>query len=175
MLKSFRGLVTILDTWGVAKMGELYVKKMTEDVYLLDEDHAATGYLVVGSEKACVIDTMNGACDLYEEVRKLTDKPLIVVNTHGHPDHIFGNMYFDNALLNPADLEIAKFFAEGPEFVKILEEKNRKMPPFEPIFEGDIIDLGNRHLKVYELPGHTPGQIVLLLKEDTSAPQNGSI
>ena len=75
-------------------MAELYVKKMTENVYLLDEDHAATGYLVVGSEKACVIDTMNGACDLYEEVRKLTDKPLVVVNTHGHPDHIFGNRFF---------------------------------------------------------------------------------
>ena len=147
-------------------MAELYIKKMTEDVYLLDEDHAATGYLVIGSDKACVIDTMNGACNLYEEVRKLTDKPIVVVNTHGHPDHIFGNMYFDNALINPADLELAKFFSEEPEFIKILEEKNLKMPDFKPIFEGDTIDLGNRHLKVYELPGHTPGGIVLLLEEE---------
>ena len=145
---------------------QLFIKKMTENVYLLDKNHAATGYLVVGSEKACVIDTMNGICNLYEEVRKLTDKPLILVNTHGHPDHIFGNMYFDNAFLNPADLEIARFFTESPDFKKMLKEKNAEIPTFESIFEGDTIDLGNLHLKVYELPGHTPGGIVLLLEEE---------
>ena len=32
--------------------------------------------------------------------------------------------------------------------------------------EGDVIDLGGKTLEIYELPGHTPGGIVLLLKED---------
>ena len=43
---------------------QLYIKEMAPGIYLMDEAHEATGYLVVGQEKACVIDTMNGCCDL---------------------------------------------------------------------------------------------------------------
>jgi glyoxylase-like metal-dependent hydrolase (beta-lactamase superfamily II) len=40
------------------------------------------------------------------------------------------------------------------------------MPPFRETREGDVFDLGDRHLEVFELPGHTPGGILLLLRED---------
>ena len=78
---------------------ELYIKEMCPGVYLLDEAHESTGYLVVGEEKACVIDTMNGYNDLYKVVREITDKPVFVINTHGHPDHIFGNVNFEKAYI----------------------------------------------------------------------------
>ena len=39
---------------------ELYIKEVRHGVFLLDEAHEATGYLVIGDERACVIDTMNG-------------------------------------------------------------------------------------------------------------------
>ena len=42
----------------------------------------------------------------------------------------------------------------------------RSMPRFKPIKGGDVIDLGGKTLEVYDLPGHTPGGILLLLKED---------
>ena len=145
---------------------ELFIKEMASGIYLLDEAHEATGYLVIGNDKACVIDTMNGYSDLYQAVRKITDKPLTVINTHGHPDHIFGNIYFSEAYLHPADLPLARLFIEDPEFIRFCEGKNLCMPPFREIREGDVFDLGNRHLEVYEIPGHTPGGILLLLKED---------
>ncbi len=145
---------------------ELFIKEMAPGIYLMDEAHEATGYLVVGGDKACVIDTMNGYNDLYAAVRGITDKPVTVINTHGHPDHIFGNMYFDHAWLHPADLPLARSFAEDPGFVRMLEERHRTMPPFLEVREGDVFDLGGRHLEVYELPGHTAGGIVLLLRED---------
>ena len=145
---------------------ELYIKEVCPGIFLMDEAHEATGYLVVGKEKACVIDTMNGYNDLNRTVRQMTDKPLVVINTHGHPDHIFGNVYFDHAFLHPADLPLARMFASDPEFVKICEENSLCMPPFSDVREGDVFDLGERHLEVYELPGHTPGGIVLLLRED---------
>lgn len=59
---------------------------------------ANTG-LIVGSEKALVIDTGGGprqAKDLAEAVREITDLPLTVANTHAHFDHVFGNAYFRN-------------------------------------------------------------------------------
>ena len=145
---------------------ELFMKEVFPGVWLMDEAHEATGYLVVGKEKACVIDTMNGYCNLQEAVRKITDKPVFVLNTHGHPDHIFGNVYFDKAYLHPADLELARSFEEIPEFAEACAQYGLKMPPFSETREGDVFDLGGRHIEVYELPGHTPGGILLLLKED---------
>ena len=145
---------------------ELYVSEVRPGIFLLDEAHEATGYLVVGRDRACLIDTMNAACDLGQAVRRLTDKPVTVVNTHGHPDHIFGNMYFDCAYLHPADLALARMFVEDPGFLRILEERHRSMPPFREVREGDVFDLGGRTLEVFELPGHTPGGILLLLRED---------
>ena len=145
---------------------ELFIKEIRPDVYLMDEAHEATGYLVVGRDRACVIDTMNGYNDLYQAVRKLTDKPLTVVNTHGHPDHIFGNVYFDEAYMNPADLPLSRLFTEDPEFLRQCGENSLKMPPFRDILPGETIDLGGRTLEVFGLPGHTPGGILLLLRED---------
>ena len=145
---------------------ELFIQEMAPGIYLMDEAHEATGYLVIGDDKACMIDTMNGYNDLNRAVREITDKPVFVINTHGHPDHIFGNIYFSQAYLHPADLELARMFAEEPEFVRICEENHFSMPPFSEVREGDVFDLGGRHLEVYELPGHTPGGIVLLLRED---------
>lgn len=145
---------------------KLFVKEVRPGIWLMDEGHEATGYLVVGEEKACVIDTMNGYNDLNQAVRKITDKPLVVVNTHGHGDHICGNVYLGEAYLHPADRELARMFTEDPGFVKILQERGATFPPFRDILPGDVIDLGGRTLEVFGLPGHTPGGILLLLRED---------
>ncbi len=142
------------------------VKELRKGIFLLDEEQKSTGYLVVGEERALLIDTMNGTEDLKKLVKSLTDKPVTVVNTHGHPDHIFGNIYFDKAYINPKDIALTKEFSESEDAQRLYKEKGKKMPPFEAIHEGDTIDLGGRTLEIYEIPGHTPGGILLLLKED---------
>ncbi|MBG6224547.1 glyoxylase-like metal-dependent hydrolase (beta-lactamase superfamily II) [Arthrobacter sp. CAN_A2] len=53
--------------------------------------------LIVGSEQALVVDTGAGplgAAEVYSHVRAVTGLPLVVVNTHAHADHFFGNSYF---------------------------------------------------------------------------------
>lgn len=37
---------------------KLIVKKLRPYLYLLDENHECTGFLVIGEKKACLIDTM---------------------------------------------------------------------------------------------------------------------
>lgn len=145
---------------------QLNIKELREGLYLLDEAGESTGYLLIGDKKACLIDTMNGYNDLSEVVKRYTDKPLVVVNTHGHPDHIFGNVYFDKAYMNEKDLGLAGSFIEEAETIEWLKKENLSMPPFENIKEGDIIDLGGRTLVIYEIPGHTPGGILLLCPEE---------
>ena len=48
-------------------------------------------YLLEGDEMAMLIDTGYGIGHLRDYVEKLTDKPVVVVNTHFHPDHAAGN------------------------------------------------------------------------------------
>lgn len=144
----------------------LKITKLKPFLYLMDEAGEATGYLLIGDDKACVIDTMNGHNDIYKAVREITDKPVIVVNTHWHWDHICGNIFFEKALIHEVDRKIADDFINEPEFIKWLEEKEKVMPPFEDFHGGDIIDLGGKSLEVIELPGHTPGSVILLLRED---------
>ena len=61
---------------------------------------------------------MNGYEDVRAVVRTVTDLPIMVVNTHGHCDHIYGNVYFDCAYLHPADLPVAQEHMRFPEFIE---------------------------------------------------------
>lgn len=127
-----------------------------EGITLIDDAGEATCYVVEGPEKALVIDTVNGKEDLKAIVRQITDKPLVVFNTHGHPDHVFGNVFFEEAYLNKKDWPIHdSFFAQQP-------ENGAKPCPLKDIQPGDTIDLGGRKLLAIALAGHTPGSLCLL-------------
>ena len=107
---------------------KLIVKKLRPYLYLLDENHECTGFLVIGEKKACLIDTMMGYHDYKKVIADITDKPVIVINTHGHPDHIYGNVYFDEAYINPKDIPLTKEFIENPEFAAECQKRGASMP-----------------------------------------------
>lgn len=72
-----------------------------KDNYVLvtEASHLNTG-LIVGSERAMVIDTGCGprqGREILSAVREKTNLPLVVVNTHAHYDHFFGNAVFADA------------------------------------------------------------------------------
>ncbi|MBA4688003.1 MAG: MBL fold metallo-hydrolase [Candidatus Galacturonibacter soehngenii] len=145
---------------------KIEVKQLKDHIYLLRDKEGATGYLVVGQKKALVIDTMHGYDNVHDVVRTLTDLPFMVVNTHGHCDHIYGNIYFEEAYIHPDDKEIVEEHIALPDFVEACKAHNLSMPPFNDISDGDVIELGGLTLDVISLPGHTPGGICLLLRED---------
>ena len=57
-------------------------------------------YLVVGNERALLFDTAFGIGSLPGAIRKITDKPVTVVLSHGHTDHANGAYQFDEAWLH---------------------------------------------------------------------------
>ena len=132
------------------------------NVHLIDDAGDSTCYLITGSERALLVDTANGYEDLNAIVRTITDLPLTVVNTHGHGDHTFGNVYFDEAWLHPADNALYDmFFGLAKEN---LEKSGLRPCPVKPLRIGQIFDLGGVQLEVVDLKGHTAGSVGLLDK-----------
>ena len=70
------------------------IDRIDPETYILseyrhwEETHC---YLLCGRERALLIDTGLGICDISQEVSKLTDLPVSVVATHIHWDHIGGH------------------------------------------------------------------------------------
>ena len=161
--------------------GVYYIEQIAPGAYKIYERRDATMYLVCGRERACLIDTAYGLCDLKALIQELTDLPVTVVNTHGHIDHVLGNHWFyDNGngrvRLNPADRplyeEIVSDYAamlNEPwvkktygEFIRGIDPAAVRFPRTEDIGDGDVIDLGDKKLEIIGIPGHTPGSVLLI-------------
>ncbi len=142
------------------------VKKLNEHiVWIKDADNAAC-YIVIGQEKALVVDTMHGYENIPEIAREFTDLPLVLVNTHGHGDHIGGNHWFSEAYMNEKDYDLIPWWVNQPGQKAFRKEHGLVFPPCKPLNEGDIIDLGGLTAEMIALPGHTPGGICVLIREE---------
>ena len=139
---------------------------INDHIWLLDDNHEATCYVVAGTEYAAVIDTSIGLSNIREAAESLTSLPLICINTHGHGDHMGGNWGFDKAYMNLADLPLAEEFFQDPQVQEGMKQFGISYPPFEHIEDGHVFDLGGVKLEVIYFPGHTAGEIVLLDRED---------
>ncbi len=122
----------------------LETKEVMTNLYALDESRTRA-YLVVGEDKALLIDTLFEEDNVLEKVREITDLPVEVVITHGHPDHIGGIGYFDSCYINEKDAYLL------PEGITA-----------RYISEGDVLSCGEYSFEVIEIPGHTEGSIALL-------------
>lgn len=71
-------------------------------------------YLIVGQEKAMLIDTAYGLGDIQGLCDELSGgKDLIVVNTHLGPDHVFGNFRFDHVFCHEYEVENIAWKLQG--------------------------------------------------------------
>ena len=139
------------------------IRKLEENLYLIDDAGESTAYLLCGERQAALIDTLNGVEDLKEIVSSLTDLPVTVINTHGHCDHIAGNIFFDEAWIHPADEGLA-----GEHFTimqEVLRPWSKSPCPFRFMEIGQVFDLGGLTLEVVSLKGHTAGSVGLLCRE----------
>jgi len=116
-------------------------------------------------------------------VRELTKLPVVVLNSHTHPDHIGGNTEFSDILamdtrytrnnaahgylhddvkweVSPASFCLSRLPKEDTAHYYI---KPFKVAQF--IKNGHIINLGGRKLQVIATPGHTPDAICLYDKQ----------
>lgn len=154
-------------------------EKIGDGIYAYSEGlNQSNMYLVLGDEKAMLIDTANGLSDLPAGIAEITDLPVFVVSTHGHYDHIRGNHYFDENYMSVLDDETFNRHRTPEEvehqlerlsgFIKfIMKYQNKTIietavpSKYLALPEEGYFDLGNRKLEIIDLPGHTPGSIGL--------------
>lgn len=132
-------------------------------------------YLAEGSEKAVLMDTSIGVRGLRALVEELTDKPVTVLISHGHPDHAMGAPEFETAYMNHRDISPYRSMGDvkermdyaelsiGPQAREIPKEDYLPLEPdyaFEELSDGMSFDLGGMHIDVYAFPGHTRGRYV---------------
>ncbi len=136
-------------------------------------------YLIAGAEAAVLFDTGNGIGDIRAVVDQLTDKPVRVINSHSHFDHIGGNHQFDEILSVSTPFTLARTGGMQSDELSVevspearckdlpagVTEDDHRIQPFtisQEIADGDVIDIGGRQLEILRVPGHTDDSIALL-------------
>jgi glyoxylase-like metal-dependent hydrolase (beta-lactamase superfamily II) len=161
------------------------VYKVAPGVFAIYEPHQAEeviSYLIVGHKQAVLFDTGMGISDIHKIISKLTSRPVVVVNSHTHDDHVGGNWQF--TFVYGMDTEFTRTNARGSredaqaeitpdqicgELPKAFDPKKYATKPWKisrTIGDGFKINLGGRALEILSTPGHTPDAISLLDREN---------
>lgn len=165
---------------GALEQGWFAVDEPAPGVYRIQEplhEENVKSFLVLGTERAALIDTGMGVADLRAVVDRLTSLPVTVINSHAHWDHIGDNHRFDEVWIHEAEAEdlargvsnetVAWWFEPEhlrgplPDGVTPASISYPPMTPTGTLEGGEEIDLGDRCLEVIHCPGHSPGGIAL--------------
>jgi quinoprotein relay system zinc metallohydrolase 2 len=141
-----------------------------------DGDIANIGF-VIGAEAVAVIDTGGSyavGMALKEALRAITALPVrYVINTHGHPDHVFGNAAFFKPGPPPRFIGHARLLqamaSRGDAWLRNLKKQlggaadnSTLIPPGETVQDRLSLDLGGRKLTLTAWPdAHTNNDLTV--------------
>ncbi len=137
-------------------------KKKQQIVGLL-ETNCYILYTTKGGE-AFIIDPGGNADTILRHVADLNLTVTLIVNTHGHIDHIAGNKEIKEATSSPIALHSldAPLIRNGDiNGATMLGLDYEPVSPDKILSDGDILTLGDFEFSVIHTPGHSPGGICL--------------
>ncbi len=124
-------------------------------------------YILYNENKDAIIidpgmyDTKEFA-DFFEFIDAEKLNPILLLNTHTHLDHLFGNA----AVLKKFSIPFAFHKSDKPIFDSAFEAGKMYNISFEQspqpdyyISENDLIKIGDDELKILFTPGHSPGSV----------------
>lgn len=152
------------------------IDRIDETTYILSEYghwEQTHCYLLVGKDRALLIDTGLGIDNIGTQVRRLTDRPVTAVATHIHWDHIGGHKHFSEFYAHRAELDwlngqfplplqaVRRMVGQCtlPEEFDLEKYEIFQGTPGRLLADGDTIDLGGRTVQALHTPGHAPGHL----------------
>jgi len=128
-----------------------------------------SAYVVTDGAEALLIDGPDGAEQMVAFVRERGVRPLALVNTHGHADHIQGNAFLKETW---PDITLAIGKGDAPMLAHPMKNMSMlmaawiKSPEADRLLTGgDTVTVGEASFEVLETPGHSPGGISLYCPE----------
>jgi glyoxylase-like metal-dependent hydrolase (beta-lactamase superfamily II) len=156
---------------------------MGDGVTWIDEPHIHEFYRcnvwhIRGRDGDMLVDSGMGMVSLRENIPLVTERPLQAVASHTHFDHIGCHHEFTCRLCHAAEAHLlraptrentrADIYVEDSIFATMppapyqsATYAPRAAPATRLLWDGDIVDLGDRHFEVIHTPGHSPGGIAL--------------
>ena len=132
------------------------------NTYILFDD---TGDCLI-IDPACYDEKENFILQQYIKEKSL--KPVAILNTHAHVDHLTGVNFFKKAYSIPFLLHKADLFllhqAVNQGLMFGFELETPQEPDRFPE-EGEILTFGDSSLEILHVPGHSPGSVVFLNQE----------
>ena len=127
------------------------ILELDPDLYALEQDMVRM-FLIVGTERALLVDAGAEQCDLPALIRSVTELPCDVFLTHCDGDHTENAQLFAHVFCPEGDLARIASDRPGPEYTGVPD--------------GHVFDLGDRKVEVLLVPGHTPGHCCLLCRDE---------
>jgi glyoxylase-like metal-dependent hydrolase (beta-lactamase superfamily II) len=118
--------------------GWFATRELPDGVFLITEPAHVNSFLLVGSERAALIDSGLGIDRIRPVAESLTDRPIEVVNSHYHWDHVGGNQEFDGAAIHELGAEALAYGASAEElrpYLAVIEQVVASVEPFRAIDE----------------------------------------
>ncbi len=124
-------------------------QRLADNTWYFEEEGDVRFFLLAGSRRALLIDSGMSSPNAGDLARQMVDVPVELLLTHADRDHISGIGGFPWFYMNAAE-STNLYHTQGA------------AGEFRPVEEGDVVDLGDRPLEIWSIPGHTPGSIAVL-------------
>lgn len=136
------------------------ITKIDEQLYAINDDKNDTCYVLIGKNKAMIIDLTEGKEPIKPIINQITTLPCIVVATHGHGDHVGRSGEFDTIYMSLLDMDVFTWNNKVFDNLYLCDPTQ-----IHDVQDGDIFDLGGLCVEVVALPGHTPGSVLFVCNE----------
>ena len=141
--------------------------------------------LIEGSERCLLVDTGYGTEDCAPFVQTLTGKPVDVLLTHGHHDHVLGARWFPPAMMCTDDMPVFRLRTGRAQREAVAAQAasmnvpvpadflSAPIPDPEPVVFTETLDgfplrrfsLGDTEAWFIHVPLHTPGSCIVAVPD----------
>lgn len=142
------------------------IQRINERVFVIGSEGSANVVIALQPKGAVIIDTSlfsQKAQKIREFVENVLKKDILfLVNTHYHPDHVFGNVIFEDKQIISSSLTRENITLMDERYLKHLPASD-KLIPASTTFEDEY---RQSQILIRKVGGHTPDSSIVYLEQE---------